>query len=105
MVVKAAPAAAEANLARANPDADWLAAVRQALVEHAPVVRAQAAEAPLSQVPPAGRPMGATLPVQAHAAPALPPATNVADAPAPRPDDNHPIPPASIPNVGPPPAR
>ena len=106
VVAKAAPVAAEANPVRANPDADWLAAVRQALVEHAPVVRAQAAEAPASLVPPAAdRPMGALLPVQAHAAPALPPATNVADAPALRADDNHPIPPASIPNVGPPPAR
>ncbi len=87
---------------RPNPDADWLAAVRRALVEHAQVVRAQAAEAPVSLTSPVIYP---SKPLPAHAAPPLPPATAVANAPKPHSDDDHPVPPASIPNVGPQPAR
>ncbi len=99
----AAKTATESAPARRNPDADWLAAVRRALVDHAPVTRAQAAEAPISLTPPAVRPMGAPLPAQPQAAPALPPATAVANAP--RGDNDHPVPPAPIPNVGLPAAR
>lgn len=90
---------------RANADADWLAAVRRALVEHAPVVRAQAAEAPVSLRPQAAHPMGQLMPAEAHGAPPLPPATAVANSPAPHSDDDHPVPPAPIPNVGPGPAH
>lgn len=92
--------------ARHNSDADWLAAVRRALVAHSPVVSAQAAEAPVAPAPaPAVQPMGKPLPAQTQVAPPLPPATAVANTPAPRADDDHPVPPASIPNVGPGPAR
>ena len=102
--VTAKTAAPMAESKRANADADWLAAVRQALIEHTPVVRAEAAEAPVALTPPpAVPPMGKSLlaPAQAHAAPPLPPATSVANAPAPHSDDDHPVPPAPIPNVGP----
>lgn len=77
---------------RHNPDADWLAAVRRALVEHAPVTRAHAAEAPMPLAPSRAR---------MQAAPSLPSATRVADAPEPQKNDGHPVPPALIPNVGP----
>jgi hypothetical protein len=105
--------AAKPEPARHNPDADWLAAVRRALVEHSAVTRARAAEAPVPLAPPPAvrpmaQPMGTPLPAppQAHAAPPLPPATSVADAPAPQSDDaDHPVPPAPIPNVGPGPVR
>ena len=106
--VAAKTAAPAAESKPANADADWLAAVRQALVEHTPVVRAEAAEAPAALTPPpAVLPMGNSLPApaQVHAAPPLPPATSVANAPAPHSDDNHPVPPALIPNVGPPSAH
>jgi len=112
-VVHAAPAE---HVAHAKADADWLAAVRRALVDHAPVTRAQAAEvpaqyAPAPMAPPVARPMGTLLsaPAQAQAAPPLPPATTVADAPkndAPKNnDESHPVPPALIPDVGPPAGR
>jgi hypothetical protein len=89
--------------ARANADAEWLAAVRHALVEHDPVVRTETESAPASL--PAVRPVGALLPLAPQAAPALPPATSVADAPAPHGDADHPVPPAPIPNVGSAPAH
>ncbi len=104
-----APAAhADARAVHAKADADWLAAVRRALVEHGPVTRAQAAEAP---VPPAPRAsflvpsMPAPLPASTQAAPVLPPAAAVADAPAAKSGESHPVPPALIPDAGPPPAR
>lgn len=95
----------------ARSDADWLDAVRHALVDHAPIVRANAAEAPIapsptfrptavSPMPPLQeQPLVAAPP---QAAPTLPPATNVARMPAPEADDGHPVPPGSIPDVGPP---
>ncbi|HEU5018229.1 MAG TPA: hypothetical protein VFT69_09685 [Pseudolabrys sp.] len=89
-------------------DADWLDAVRHALVDHSPVVRADAAEAPVASKPthrltplspmPPLQEQPALAPIQA--APSLPPASNVARVPAPEADDGHPVPPGSIPNVG-----
>ncbi len=108
-----AAAAVDEKAAHANADADWLAAVRSALVDHAPVTRAQAAEAPVPPTPghlltaPMAQPMGHPMiappaPAAAQAAPPLPPATAVADAPAPAPKtgDGHPVPPALIPDAG-----
>ncbi len=110
VTAKSTPVAIDAKPVRSNADADWLAAVRRALVEHAPVARAQAAEIPVSLAPaaairPVAAPMGKPLPVQVQAAPPLPPATAVSDVPAHRTDHDHPVPPALIPNPGPPPAR
>lgn len=100
----ASPKAAPAKPAHSNADADWLAEVRRALVKHGPVTHAVAADAPLALSPPTGQPMGQPLPVQTQAAPPLPPTASVADAPAPRAqvdrNDDHPVPPAPIPNVG-----
>lgn len=118
----ARPAVAESEPARHGAevsDANWLAAVRGALVtqehaqphvEPAPPVHAAvapvrapmpaepaAAEArsvPVNLAPPA--PEGAPVP----AAPALPPAASVAAAP-PRTDPGHPVPPGSIPEAAP----
>jgi hypothetical protein len=104
--------------ARAKADGNWLAAVRRALVEHAPVRHAQAAEAPVQPTPapvappmvqPMVRSMGTLpAPAQAQAAPALPPATAVVDVPgnpASKNDESHPVPPALIPDVGAQPAK
>ncbi|MEJ2624355.1 MAG: hypothetical protein P8Z80_07410 [Pseudolabrys sp.] len=117
---KVAHAATAVRVAHAKADADWLAAVRRALVEHGPVTRAVAAEAPAPVAPPMtqpmAKPMGAVLPAPAaaQAAPRLPPATAVANAPAPKSptttpalgnDESHPVPPALIPDVGPQPAK
>lgn len=86
---KAKPAT-KAKPARSNSDADWLAAVRRALVEHGPVTHAMATEAPLP------------LPVtRSTTAPPLRSTTSVAGAPARPVADDHPVPPAPIPNVGP----
>ena len=116
-------AASAERVAHAKADADWLAAVRRALVEHGPVTRAQAAEAPagfapVPTAPPVAKPMGTPMPAPARvqAPPPLPPATAVVDAarnPAPSNpatrsdvnDESHPVPPALIPDVGAPPAR
>ena len=98
--VEAATVATDSKTARG--DADWLAAVRQALVAHAPVVPAQAAEAPEAPMllaQPLARPMGKPV-NEVQAAPSLPSATAVADAPA-RSGGNHPVPPALIPNIDP----
>lgn len=106
LVTKPADKTDKAVPVRHDADADWLAAVRRALVAHGPVTRAQAAEAPVSLAAPrALSPMGAPLPAPPQAAPALPPPTAIADAPAPQGDESHPVPPAPIPNVGLPPAR
>ena len=105
-------------------DAQWLDAVRQALVTHdasrVPVEAVNAAVAPVAPAPPVLRPAlrDAAAPVNAPAAaapapvelappiaPALPPATAV-PAPAtaiaaplpPRADADHPVPPAAIPD-------
>jgi len=113
---EAKPAVAESEPARHGAevsDANWLAAVRGALVtqehalpraEPAPPVHAavppepapsEARSAPVNLAPPA--PELAPVP----AAPALPPAASVAAAPAPKVDSNHPVPPGSIPEAAP----
>ena len=104
---KVAHAAPAEHVTHAKADADWLAAVRRALVEHGPVTRAQAAEAPAQfapapMVPPMAQPMGTPLPAPARtqAAPPLPPATAVADTAASKSNESHPVPPALIPDVG-----
>jgi hypothetical protein len=122
---KQSPAVATAATAAAAPaprdsavsDARWLEAVRGALVTHAPerasVPEAAAATAPAplrpmppgiqepllasrapAPVTPAMQPVPMTVP-----APVLPPATAVATVPAQRPDTDHPVPPAPIPDV------
>lgn len=109
--VAADAASADTRRARTDPDADWLAAVRRALVERAPVTRAQAAESPMPLASPAVQPnvqpMGKPLlaPAQAQPVPPLPSAAAEAGTPAPETDEAHPVPPALIPNVGPAPAR
>jgi hypothetical protein len=96
-------------------DADWVDAVRHVLVDHAPVARANAAEAPvvpeaaphptsINPMPPRLEPRPLEPPVRASV-PVLPPATDVARVPAPEADDGHPVPPGSIPNIGPPAAH
>ena len=120
---EAKPAVAESEPARHGAevsDANWLAAVRGALVTHdhvppraepAPPVHAavppvhaavpsepapsEARSAPVNLAPPA--PELAPVP----AAPALPPAASVAAAPAPKVDSSHPVPPGSIPEAAP----
>ena len=117
---EAKPAVTESEPARHGTevsDANWLAAVRGALVTTTmcrrapnrrrrcmrpcpvrPCRRARAVEArgaPLNLAPPA--PELAPVP----AAPALPPATSVAAAPAPKVDSSHPVPPGSIPEAAP----
>jgi hypothetical protein len=97
----AKPAQTVAKPARreaAASDANWLAAVRRALI-HAPVTRAEAAEAS-AVAPAAARPIApqAHMP-HATRAPALPPAASVATVPAPASD--HPVPPAPIPEAAP----
>lgn len=117
-VAKAAPEPRESKpIVReaVRSDADWLDAVRHVLVDHAPVARANAAEAPVAPeavprpmsirpMPPRLEPRPIEPPVRASA-PVLPPATNVARMPAPEADDGHPVPPGSIPDVGPPAAH
>jgi len=107
---KAPPAVAAARPVRrdaVSSDVNWLAAVRRALV-HAPVTRAEAAEAP-AVAPAAARPIAPQVYVP-HAtrapalslavpAPALPPPASVATVPAPAAD--HPVPPAPIPEAAP----
>lgn len=76
-------------------DTKWLAAVRGALVSHAPD-RTPAAVTP----PVAPTPMAEPAPVAATA-PALPPPTSVAIVPAQRADPDHPVPPGTIPDANP----
>ena len=121
--VPAAPPAAATTVARRDPaesDAQWLDAVRGALLTHhaerpaADGVKAPAAHAVIPAQWPAQRdaalpaPAPAVAPAQAIApaapvaapmvAPALPPATAVAAPPVPQADPDHPVPPAAIPN-------
>jgi hypothetical protein len=112
-VVAAAPTRNDAAVS----DRLWLDAVRQALLAHGeaapapdvakpPVVATSAAAPALRSARPE-----ATLPAHAPAfaaapplaiAPALPPATTVATPAMPQADDDHPLPPASIPDPVPP---
>jgi len=87
-------------------DANWLAAVRGALVTHdrdqppqTDVAAAPAAPAP-PPVAPSVRETHVIAPPAAPSAPALPPAQAVAPAPAPVADD-HPVPPGAIPDAMP----
>lgn len=112
---------AVATAVRRDPavsDAQWLAAVRGALLtHHAERPAADAVKAPIAPVAvPAERPASqeAALPVYAPAvapapalaiapaapvvAPVLPPAASVATPAAPQADANHPVPPAAIPD-------
>lgn len=122
--VPAALPAAATTVARREPaesDAQWLDAVRGALLAHRPEVpAAEAVEVPVTHaVIPAQWPAqkNAALPAPAPAvapaqviapatpvaapvvAPALPPATAVAAPPMPQADPDHPVPPAAIPNA------
>jgi hypothetical protein len=109
--VKLSHAAAAKPVRRdaAASDANWLAAVRRALI-HAPLTRAEAAEAP-AVAPAAARPNVSQVHIphathapalsQAAPAPGLPPAASVASVPAPPVDAEHPVPPAPIPDVMP----
>jgi hypothetical protein len=109
--VKSTQAAAAKPVRRdaAASDANWLAAVRRALI-HAPVTRVEAAETP-AVAPAAARPITPQVHIRhatrapalspAAPAPALPPAASVATVPAPPVDAEHPVPPAPIPDVMP----
>jgi hypothetical protein len=111
--VKSTQAAAAKPVRRdaAASDANWLAAVRRALI-HAPMTHAEAAEpAAVTQAPAAARPIASQVRIP-HAtrapalsltapAPGLPPAASVATVPAPPVDAEHPVPPAPIPDVKP----
>ena len=93
-----------------SSDADWVTAVRQALV-HSPAPLAEASEAPLAvattpRLPPQTRkqhelPAPAISLAPGAAAPAIPPTATVAARPAPLADDAHPVPPAPIPDAAP----
>jgi len=111
VAAKPAPAATVEPFQRdaAVSDANWLTAVRGALVNHdperaaavqttpEPLAASKAPAAPVSLTPPAASaPIAAPEPVAASA-PALPPATSVTAAPAQRADPDHPVPPGSIP--------
>ena len=115
----AKPAVAESEPARHGAevsDANWLAAVRGALVTHDPMpappvhtaVPAVPAAVPSEPAPSEARGAPINLAPSAPelasvpAAPALPPAASVAAAPAPKADSSHPVPPGSIPEAAPP---
>src|SRR5262245_41722397 len=110
-----APVAAEpARRDAAVSDAQWLEAVRQALVTQKPDRRPVEAAKP-SVVAPVARPVTQETPVQPPAdvrpdpattsiAPALPRPITIPAAPAQRVDADHPVPPESIPDA-PPPAK
>jgi hypothetical protein len=111
----APPSAATAEPVRHDPavsDAQWLDAVRQALVAHgaeppvaevakAPVapaaVPAQRSAPQEAALPPQAPAAAAPAPVIAPVAPALPPAASVAMPAAPQADADHPVPPGAIP--------
>lgn len=119
----AKPAVAESEPARHGAevsDANWLAAVRGALVTHDPIppraepappahtaVPAVHAAVPSEPAPSEARGAPINLAPSAPelasvpAAPALPPAASVAAAPAPKADSSHPVPPGSIPEAAP----
>ena len=108
----ASAATIEAEPARRDPavsDAQWLDAVRQALVTRKPEPSAAASAKAQTAAEPAVRPApheaalpepAATpsVPVAAPAAPVLPPAIAVAPLPAQQTDTDHPVPPGSIPD-------
>jgi hypothetical protein len=85
-------------------DANWLAAVRGALVSHDQPAQTDVAVAPPPVAPPpvapALRETHVVAPPAAPSMPALPPAQPVASAPAPAADD-HPVPPGTIPDGAP----
>jgi hypothetical protein len=107
------PAAEPVRHDPAVSDAQWLDAVRQALVVHGaePPV-AEVAKAPVAPaavpaqrtapqeavLPPQTPAIAAPDPVVLPAAPALPPVASVAAPAAPPADANHPVPPAAIPD-------
>ena len=119
----AKPAVAESEPARHGAevsDANWLAAVRGALVTHDPIppraepappahtaVPAVHAAVPSEPAPSEARGAPINLAPSAPelasvpAVPALPPAASVAAAPAPKVDSSHPVPPGSIPEAAP----
>jgi hypothetical protein len=111
----ASPAVATDSVRRdpAVSDAQWLSAVRQALVAHgaepptgevakAPVAPASApAQRPAQQeavLPPQAPIVATRAPVISPIAPPLPPAASVATPAASQADVDHPVPPAAIPN-------
>jgi hypothetical protein len=117
----AAPPSVAATAATAAPrdpavsDAQWVDAVRQALLTHRPE-RPAVAKAPVApeaiqsqwpgqrdaalppSVPAAAAPSPVVPPAAAAVAPALPPAASVAAPAVPRADPEHPVPPAAIPD-------
>ena len=114
----AKPAVAESEPARHGAevsDANWLAAVRGALVTHDPMPAPPAhtavpvVPAPVPSEPAPSEARGAPINLapsapelaSGPAAPALPPAASVAAAPAPKADSSHPVPPGSIPEAAP----
>ncbi len=110
--ITTAPAAeTEPAIRDAASDAAWLAAVRSALVNHERGPARAASAAPVAPPSPAvpSRMLGELrtstalppAPLAPLAAPALPPATAVAIAPAPQVDPDHPVPPAEIPAAAP----
>jgi hypothetical protein len=116
----AAPPPVAATAAPRDPavsDAQWVDAVRQALLTHRPErPAASTAKAPVAPeaiqsqwpgqreaaLPPSAPPTAAPSPVvplaAAAVAPALPPAASVAAPAVPRADPEHPVPPAAIPD-------
>jgi hypothetical protein len=115
-VTSAAPAALDGSRRDpADSDAQWLEAVRQALVTHKPESHPADAAKPQPAVPaaqparqettlpmPAATPapaMPARVPVAPSVAPALPPPVTIAPPPSQRVDADHPVPPGSIPDV------
>ncbi|HEY1474324.1 MAG TPA: hypothetical protein VGF53_09605 [Pseudolabrys sp.] len=108
------PAAAGARRDPAASDAQWVDAVRAALLAHgAERPAAETAQAPVAPVPasppakqetalPASAPVviaPAAAPVEASAAPALPPAVTVGSQAAPQAAPDHPVPPGAIPDT------
>jgi hypothetical protein len=104
----AKPDAKTAAAGQTASDAEWLEAVRGALV-HAPAPKEEAKETAAAHTAAAARPLGelrapAAGPADAPAsisAPALAPAESVLAAPAPADENDHPVPPASIPDGAP----
>ncbi len=116
----AVPPSVAATAAPRDPavsDAQWVDAVRQALLTHSPErPAAAAAKAPVApaaiqsqwpgqreaalppSVPAAAAPSLVVPPAAAAVAPALPPAASVAAPAVPRADPEHPVPPAAIPD-------
>src|SRR5262249_32166210 len=110
-----APVPVATDSVRRDPgvaDAQWLDAVRQALVTHKPEAGSADVSKPQLPVPPA-RPMAreaadpatvrvpvpvpSPVPAASSAVPVLPPPVAIAPPPSPQVDADHPVPPASIP--------